>query len=43
MNLKEALYCSEDEKKKFQEQFQEKQDFVNVLKSEIEDWKSKHL
>lgn len=42
-NLKDALFCSEEEKQQLQNEFQDKLKFVNELKMEIEDWKSKYL
>lgn len=40
-NLKDTLFCSEEEKQQLQEEFQDKLKLINELKMEIEDWKSK--
>lgn len=42
VNLKEAVYCCEEEKKTLQIEFQEKVDFINNLKLEIEELKSNY-
>ncbi|KAL0894525.1 hypothetical protein ABMA27_013104 [Loxostege sticticalis] len=39
-NLKDTLFCSEEEKQQLQEEFQDKLKLINELKMEIEDWKS---
>lgn len=39
-NLKDALFCSEEEKQNLQDEFQDKLKIINELRMEIEDWKS---
>ncbi|XP_037297635.1 uncharacterized protein PFB0765w-like [Manduca sexta] len=39
-NLKDALFCNEEEKQNLQEEFQDKLKIINDLRMEIEDWKS---
>ncbi|XP_063839143.1 golgin subfamily B member 1-like, partial [Ostrinia nubilalis] len=39
-NLKDTLFCSEEEKQQLHEEYQDKLKFINELKMEIEDWKS---
>lgn len=39
-DLKDTIFCNEEEKDQLQEQFEEKLTYINNLKMEIEDWKS---
>lgn len=40
-NLKNALFCNEEEKQNLQQQYQDQLQLINDLRVEIEDWKSK--
>ncbi|XP_047042247.1 myosin-2 heavy chain-like [Helicoverpa zea] len=41
-NLKEALFCNEEEKQELQKHYQDQLEIINVLKSEIENWRSSY-
>ncbi|XP_052747145.1 interaptin-like [Bicyclus anynana] len=41
-NLKDDLYCSEEEKQYLQEEFEKKLELINDLKLDVEDWKSRY-
>lgn len=42
-NLRQALMCNEEEKQVFQDNFQDKLQLINELKSEIENWKGAQI
>ncbi|CAH0700806.1 unnamed protein product [Spodoptera exigua] len=39
-NLRDALFCNEEEKQELQKHYQDQMELINKLKLEIEDWKS---
>lgn len=41
-NLRDALFCNEEEKQDIQKQYQDHLALINDLRLEIEDWKSKN-
>ncbi|KAH9635053.1 hypothetical protein HF086_004407 [Spodoptera exigua] len=42
-NLRDALFCNEEEKQELQKHYQDQMELINKLKLEIEDWKCKYL